>query len=201
MSTEVLTLGPSSASWQEILNDQTFVSQTGVMQAQLRSGNRWGLVLAYQNLTGTRRSVMEGHAFQARGKINRLQVPMSLLGYVRGGAGGGTPLLQGGQTAGSVSLAIDGATSVTNWLKAGDWISIGNELKKVTKNLTTSGGAGTIQIWPELHQTRSDNFAVDIVTPKGIFYLAEPIAFTITPYPGDVLLDALVLNLIEDITA
>jgi hypothetical protein len=106
---------------------------------------------------------------------------MSLLGYVRQGAGGGTPLLVGAHVAGATQLSIDGASNHATWLRGSDFITIGNELKMVTGDVTTSGGAGTIGIWPELHQNYADNAAVNISTPYGVFFLKAPVNMSLKP--------------------
>jgi hypothetical protein len=202
MSTQTLTLGPSHWTLEQIINDEMFVSVTGSVQTQGRTGSRWRLVLTYLNLTGTRRLTMDGHAFELKGRRNRLKVLMSNLGYTRSGAGGGTPLLNGGHTAGGVTLVIDGATAaVTNWLKGGDFLTIGNELKIVTQNCTTVAGATTINIWPELHANYADNAPVDITAPFGVYLLSSPISISGMPHPSDRLNESLVISLEEDVLA
>lgn len=94
----------------------------------------------------------------------------------RMGTGGGTPLVAGGSQTGT-TLAIDGCTgSVTNWLKKGDYFSIGtglsSRLYQVTQNAdTTSGGATTLNFRPALRSSPADNAALNITTPKGLFRL------------------------------
>jgi len=203
MTTEVLTISPSRADWGQIINDERFTSVTGIVQTQGRVGNRWQLALTFSGLVGSDRQVLVGHAFQLRGQVNRLQVNMSTLNYVRAGAGGGTPLINGNLVAGSTSLTIDGASiNISNWLVASDFISVGNELKIVTQSVSTNGsGQATIQIWPEVHKPVADNAAVDISTPKGVFFLRDSISMSIGPSPGGWATDAIVLSLEEDCVA
>lgn len=177
MSTQTLTIAPSHAGWDQVLNeDRTPPSMTGSVQITGRTGNRWAVVLTYMNLTGEDREIMWGHLMQLKGGINRLQVNMSTLAYVRSGAGGGTPLLVGAHLAGASSLSIDGASnSITNWLKRSNWITIGNQLTAVTQSVNTNGsGQATLSIWPELHKNYADNTPINISTPFGVFFLKQP---------------------------
>lgn len=205
MSTDTLSLGPSFWTPGKIINDTGSISQTGAAQFSAKTGNRWKFVLVYQNLVGTRRKTMEAHDRQLQGRINRLQVNMSTLGWVRTGAGGGTPLLVGAHVAGVKTLSIDGASAgITNWLTGADYITIGNELKAVTAPCNTNGsGATSISIWPEVHQNRADNAVVNIATPFGVFFQGDIAQYgSITPYvTSDYLLESLTFTLEEDLLA
>ena len=205
MSTETLTLGPSSWTHGKASNDDSFRGLTGAYQTIGRTGNRLLFVLAYENLVGARRKTMEAHERQLRNRINRLQINMSTLKWVRTGAGGGTPLLVGGHLAGATALSIDGASNtITNWLTAADYITVGNQLCEVIAPCnTSSGGAATISIWPELHKNFADNTPVDISTPFGIFLQQEPAQYgSKTVYAaGDYLLSSLTFTLEQDVLA
>lgn len=202
MSTETLTVAPSSFEIEQILNDEQFRDAAGGVWVTGRTGNRWRLALMFANRTGNTRRALWAHIGQLRGTRNRLRVPVSLIAYTAGGAGGGTPLLVGAHTAGAVTLSIDGApTSQVDWLKGGDFITIGNELKMVTGDVDTSGGAATIPIWPELHQNRADNAPVDIATPHGDFFLVESQGIGGVPHPSDWLNPQVTLVLEEDVYA
>lgn len=205
MTTFTLATGPSTWVLQEVLNDEMFQAITGAYQVEARTGNRWSLVLTYENMQGTRRKAIEAFRRSLQGRIHRAKVQMSTLGYVRTGSGGGTPLLVGAHSAGARSLSIDGASiNITNWLTGADYITVGNELKAVTAAVNTNGsGAATISIWPELHQNYSDNAAVNISTPFGVFLQADvPSIGPHTPYQsGEPLLASMMFSLIEDVLA
>jgi len=203
MSTETLTIAPSHADWAQMTNDETFVSVSGVTQTQGRVGNRWQLSLTFDNLSGADRRTVMGHAMQLRGMQNRLRVYLSTLGYRVGGVGGGTPILSGTHLAGAQFLSGTGAPlSFLNWVKVGDFLRIGNELKMIVQHSGTDGsGAWTTYIWPELHKTYPASTAVDIVTPYGDFYLTSPMSFSIAPGPTDWISGAVVMSLEEDVLA
>lgn len=99
------------------------------------------------------------------------------LGATARGTPTGTPLVKGaGQTGGT--LEIDGATSsVTNWLRAGDYIQLGSgssaRLHKVLQNATSdASGNVSLDIWPHIRTAPADNAAVTVSSAKGLFRLA-----------------------------
>lgn len=102
------------------------------------------------------------------------------LGTTPQGAGGGSPLVNGGaQMAMSTSLVTDGWPINTTVLKAGDWLHMvvgGNyRLHSVlTDVLTDSSGNATIDIWPYLRETPADNTPIVINNTLGQFRLSTP---------------------------
>lgn len=98
-------------------------------------------------------------------------------GVTARGEAGGSPLVNGASQTGG-TLMIDGATtSQTNWLKAGDYIQLGDasdpDLHKVLCAADTDvGGATTLDIWPDLRSSPADNAAVTVSNTKGLWRLA-----------------------------
>jgi len=94
------------------------------------------------------------------------------------GAATGTPLVNGGSQTGG-SLVIDGAaTSVTGWLKAGDYIQLGSNgsstLHKVLADVNSdSSGNVTLDIWPHIRTAPADNATVTVSNAKGLFRLSS----------------------------
>lgn len=90
----------------------------------------------------------------------------------------GTPLVNGASQTGD-TLAIDGLpTSVTGYLLAGDYIRVGtgsaSRLYKVLQNVNTnSSGQATLDIFPTLRASPSDNQTVFVSSAKGVFRLAS----------------------------
>lgn len=203
MSTEILTVIPSSWEWEQIFNNEEFRDTAGGLFTRSRTGNRWRLLLQFNNLSGPRRRRLWAHIAELRGKQNRLRVPMSVLNYRRGGIGGGTALLSSAQVAGSTELPVDGlGSNITGWLLGGDFVMIGNELKMVTGDVDTNGsGAALIKIWPELHQNRANNTAVFHAAPHGDFFLVSSQGMGGVPHPGDWLNPTVALVLEEDVYA
>ena len=203
MTTETLTVTPTTFEINQIINDEEFRDSHGGVWISGRNGNRWMLSLVFNNLTGAKRRDLWAHIMELGGKRNRLRVTMATLGYTREGEGGGTPLLTSQHTSGATTLAVDGGTaSQTDWLVGGDWLTIGNELKIVTGDVDTiAGGVGTVKVWPEVHGTHANNDPVDVVTPHGDFFLLEAQGMGGVPHPGDWRNPAVTLILETDVVA
>lgn len=81
------------------------------------------------------------------------------------GAGTGTPLVKSGSQTGS-SLTTDGWTSSTLVLKAGDYFSVNNELKRVTADVTSDGsGNATVTFKPALRSSPADDAPLTLTRP------------------------------------
>lgn len=89
----------------------------------------------------------------------------------------GTPLVNGASQTGE-NLNIDGCpTSVTGYLKAGDYIQLGSsataQLYKVLEDVdTNASGEATLNIFPNLRSSPSDDASVTVSNAKGLFRLA-----------------------------
>ena len=90
----------------------------------------------------------------------------------------GTPLVNGASQTGN-TLSIDGApASASNYLKAGDYIQIGSgidqRLHMVVADASSNGsGEIDLSIEPALRTSPSDNTAITVASPKGVFRLAS----------------------------
>lgn len=94
------------------------------------------------------------------------------------GVATGTPLVNGGSQTGN-ELVTDGwTTSTTGILKAGDYIQLGSgatsRLYKVLDDVNSDGsGNATLTLWPDLRSAPSDNAAITVVNPKGVFRMTS----------------------------
>jgi hypothetical protein len=94
------------------------------------------------------------------------------------GVGTGTPLVNGAGQTGQ-TLVTDGWTaSQTGILKAGDLIQLGSGstayLHMILADANSdSGGNATLDIWPRLRASPSDNATITTVQPKGRFRLVS----------------------------
>lgn len=97
----------------------------------------------------------------------------------RGSAGSapGAPVVNGANQTGNI-LAIDGLpNSQTSYLKAGDYIQIGNasssRLHKVLTNVASNAsGEAAIDIWPALRESPADGAAITVTDCVGVFRLS-----------------------------
>ena len=142
----------------------------GSIQTLDHGSERIAQKLVYRNKTGNDRATMIDFAVGLNGQATTV----SLRNYAENNRGsfGGTPLVSGaGQTG--TSINIDGCSnSVTNWIREGDWFSIGGELKICTADANSSGGgAATISFAPRLRYAPDNNSAVTTSAATGTFKL------------------------------
>lgn len=99
-----------------------------------------------------------------------------VLGATARGALGGSPVVNGANQTGS-SLSIDGCTpSVSEWLKAGDYIQLGTNssatLHKVLQDVDTDpSGQCSLDLFPSVRTAPIDGSAVTTSNAKGNFRL------------------------------
>jgi len=93
--------------------------------------------------------------------------------YTRRGVGTGSPLVNGANQTG-YTLITDGWTNnITNIMRRGDYIQIGDFLYTVTADVNSDGsGNATLDIWPALRESPADNAVITVNNPKGKFRLA-----------------------------
>ena len=90
----------------------------------------------------------------------------------------GTPVVNGADQTGH-ELAIDGLpASATGYLKAGDYIQLGSgssaKLHKVLEDVdSNASGEATLNIWPDLRSSPSDDATVAVSNAKGVFRLVD----------------------------
>jgi len=100
------------------------------------------------------------------------------------GVGGGTPLVNGAGQTGNTVICDGAPPSVTNYLKAGDWVQFGNATtqsrfhKVLTSVNSDAAGNFTLDIWPNLRSSPSDNVAVRTgELAKGLFRLSGDFSY------------------------
>lgn len=142
-------------------------------QIYLYEGCHWGIRVEYPTLT-----VLQAKAITAF----LLSLNFGERSFFAGdpnastpsGVASGTPLVNGASQVG-YSLATDGwNASVTNILKAGDYIQIGNNLFMNLTDVNSNGsGQATLDLFPSfgnnLRGSPSDNASIIVTNPKGLF--------------------------------
>lgn len=138
------------------------------------AGKRWKAQVALPAMTITNGRIWEAFFLSLNGMEGTFWLGPTLDKTARGVATG-TPLVNGASQSGQ-SLVSDGWTvSQTGILKAGDWLQVGNYLYKVLQDVDSDvGGNATIDIWPSLAKAvPSDNDAITVANPKGLFRILE----------------------------
>lgn len=159
---------PASAQLQLVTNKKVFKSPlTGATQTAARPGTHWRYVLQWVNLSGTPRAELFGALHQLGGVEHRLLLP--IFNQTQLGTFGGTPLVDGANQTGN-SLNVRGATaSVTNWIHAGDFFKVGDQLLQCVAS-ADSDSTGDIQIsfQPEIRDSFADGDAITVAAADAV---------------------------------
>ncbi len=154
-------------------NTQTFTSPlTKATQRMLLGGARWMATYSLPPMNRDKAAVWKAFFDLLEGGVNTFNAFDPDCKTPRG-AGGGTPLVNGGGQTGS-SLITDGWPANTTVLKAGDYFAVNGELKRVTSDATTNGsGQVTISFKPALRNSPADNAAITVERPTCTMVLAD----------------------------
>lgn len=169
-----LEFGPTSAVG---MSSSPFTFET---QTQVHQGKVWVARATYPILSQTDGNLWKGFFLGLNGREGTFLFGDDAQQTALGSAGAtpGTPLVDGGGQTGNV-LVIKGATSgAAGYLLAGDYFSLGAGLSTRLHSVinavnTDSAGAATLDIWPSLNTSPSDNDALDLTAPKGLFQLVS----------------------------
>lgn len=147
---------------------------TGASQVYAHSGQWWEIEVILPPLTRAQAQPWIAFLTKLNGKEGTFYYGPIREGTPLGTATG-TPLVNGGSQTGS-DLVTDGWTSsVTGILKAGDYISVANNLYRVLDDVDSDGfGNATIPIWPNIRtSSTSDNAPITVSNPKSLFRLVS----------------------------
>ena len=168
------SVSPTSMSWELISNTQQFVGISGAIQVAQRAGQRWAVTLEFAPLASDDRSVLQAFVIQVLGLADNFT--LSPADHSPRGAFGGTPRVNGAAQTGN-SLSVDGCSaSVSNWVRAGDFFQVGNELKMATEDASSNAsGEITLSFVPELRAAPADDqFLVMGPSSTGVFRFVQP---------------------------
>lgn len=151
----------------EVVKSQhiTLVSEGQSLKQQVRAktGHKWVIEIDTPPLEEADWRTLFAFLVSQRGRYDTFTYIPQTLKTPRG-AGGGTPLVNGGSQTGR-SLVTDGWPNSTAVLKAGDVLKIQNTTKiyMVTSDVTSDGsGNATISIEPALVSSPADNETITI---------------------------------------
>lgn len=108
-------------------------------------------------------------AFHAklRGGLNTFRLPATQCAQVTSG----TITLAAGASAGAVSISTAGWGGASALLKAGQYITIADQLLMLTADVPASGTNRTLAIDPPLRAAASSGAAVEIANPTGLVWI------------------------------
>lgn len=143
-------------------------------QIYKNSGQRWVLNIQWPTLTREQGNALKAFIVSLNGSVGTF-IAGDFLNSLPLGVAGGTILVNGNNQTGQ-ELIIDGITPVNTAgvFKAGDFIQVGSYMYMILKDVTSSAGGGaTLDIWPSLRSSPSDNAVVTYVNPKSLWRLTE----------------------------
>lgn len=145
-------------------------------QVRTRGAHRWRIDLEYSELRRDEMAPLWAFLVAQRGQYETFTIVPA--GHETPlGALGGTPLVNGAVAAGLRSVPIDGLdTSITGWLKAGDFLRFDNHTKvyMLTADASSDGsGEATLTIEPALRSALADNEPVTVSSVPFTVALAQ----------------------------
>lgn len=199
-------LTPTTQTFELITNTKTFTSPiTGAVQTTVRKGSRWKTTMTFNNLSSLARAELQGFITRLNGQEHRFYARD--FGALRLGSAPGTdsPTIFDMRTLGFPDIAqqdrvvLTNVTGgVSNYLRAGDYISFNNELHMITRSMASiAEGRVSAYISPNLRTMPAVGDAVDITEATSVFMMTNtPKWTTVAPNFSSITIEA-----IEDVLA
>jgi len=170
---------PTKQTFELVSNTKTFKSPlTSAIQTVSRKGAHWKTKITWSNLSGEQRTALQGFL----GKLNGMEHRVSLrdYGYTRSGNAPGTdsPSLYDDKM-GSYIILKNVTGGVSDYLKAGDYISFNNELHIVTQDCSSnSANRVGVYISPPVRKQTTAGDRVEIYNPTAPFIMTNNAQWT-----------------------
>lgn len=173
---------PASLTWRPESNTKTFRSPfNGASQTVRFPGTRWVCSLTFNNLSDEKSRRIDSLVAELDGEYGRVKIR----DWGRSGrTPSGSPLVDGANQTGT-ELHSKGWTAGTVVLRQGDYITVNNELKIVTADVSSaSNGTALITFAPMLRSSPPANAVIEVANPYGIFKLKDNQQGTGNRVPG-----------------
>lgn len=171
---------PNGLTWRLIQPSQVNVSEwTGSRQVLASGRGWWECEYSLPVISGTK-NVLAWRSFfaQARGTANDFQVPVDVVAQT---TLPNAVLVKGAGQTGR-SIITDGWPGSTTVLKAGQYVTIGNQLLQLTANATSNGsGEATLTFEPSIRSAPADNAPVEYRNPYCLMYMTEGPQVSVEP--------------------
>jgi hypothetical protein len=162
---------PASLSWGLSSNTKTFRSPfNGTTQVARYPGSRWLCTMTISNQNDTQARRVEAMLALLDGEYGRVKIR----DWGRDGrTPSGSPAVDGANQTGS-NLYSNGWTASALVLRLGDYITVNDELKMVTADVTSSAtGTAIIPVAPILRESPPNGAVIEVRQPYGIFKLKD----------------------------
>lgn len=162
---------PAALTWRPESNTKTFRSPfNGASQTVRYPGTRWVCSLTLTNLTDEKSRRIDALIASLDGEYGRVKIR----DWGRPGrTPAGTPTVSDANQTGT-ELHSKGWTAGVIVLQAGDYITVNDELKMVTADVTSAADmTAIIPIAPMLRISPPANAVIEVANPYGIFKLKD----------------------------
>lgn len=162
---------PASLTWRPESNTKTFRSPfNGASQTVRFPGTRWVCSLTFNNLSDEKARRIDSLVAELDGEYGRVKIR----DWGRSGrTPAGSPLVDGANQTGT-ELHSKGWNAGTVVLRQGDYITVNDELKIVTADVSSaSNGTALIPFAPMLRSSPPANTVIEVANPYGIFKLKD----------------------------
>ncbi|HEM6872347.1 hypothetical protein HCH73_21660 [Citrobacter koseri] len=162
---------PASLTWRPESNTKTFRSPfNGASQTVRFPGTRWVCSLTFNNLSDEKSRRIDSLVAELDGEYGRVKIR----DWGRSGrTPAGSPLVDGANQTGT-ELHSKGWTAGMVVLRQGDYITVNDELKMVTADVSSaSNGTALIPFAPMLRSPPPANAVIEVANPYGIFKLKD----------------------------
>ncbi|RCX01881.1 MULTISPECIES: hypothetical protein [Kosakonia] len=162
---------PAALTWRPESNTKTFRSPfNGASQTVRYPGTRWVCSLTLTNLTDEKSRRVDALIASLDGEYGRVKIR----DWGRPGrTPAGTPTVSDANQTGT-ELHSKGWTAGVIVLRAGDYITVNDELKMVTADVTSAADmTAIIPIAPMLRISPPANAVIEVANPYGIFKLKD----------------------------
>ena len=162
---------PASLTWRPESNTKTFRSPfNGASQTVRFPGTRWVCSLTFNNLSDEKSRRIDSLVAELDGEYGRVKIR----DWGRSGrTPAGSPLVDGANQTGT-ELHSKGWTAGMVVLRQGDYITVNDELKMVTADVSSaSNGTALIPFAPMLRSSPPANAVMEVANPYGIFKLKD----------------------------
>ncbi|MDZ7322032.1 hypothetical protein N4G41_10345 [Kosakonia sacchari] len=173
---------PAALTWRPESNTKTFRSPfNGASQTVRYPGTRWVCSLTLTNLTDEKSRRVDALIASLDGEYGRVKIR----DWGRPGrTPAGTPIVSDANQTGT-ELHSKGWTAGVIVLRAGDYITVNDELKMVTADVTSAADmTAIIPIAPMLRISPPANAPIEVANPYGIFKLKDNQQGTGSRTPG-----------------
>ena len=149
-------------------------------QVQVHQGKRWGLEVEWPIMSRAEAEPLLAARTALNGPEGSFLIgdPAGATALGSASSAPGTPLIKGASQTGQ-DINFDGApNNATNYLKAGDMVSLGTglgtRLFKVLVDASSDGsGNFTLTLWPDVVTALADDAPLTVASAQGLFALAD----------------------------